>query len=238
MDVLPEHFRWLLAVPVYALAYASAVAVFGWMAKRRGVATSGIWLLMQAGLLGGVIGANAAQLLITGTPGKTIEGGIVGGYLAVVWMKRRLGIARSTGDLFALAIPAGEAIGRIGCFIGGCCFGKTAAVAWSIHDHGALRHPTQLYLALAAALSFALLLWIERKRTLPENGLFYTQLALFCMARFVVEFFREGNVTALGLTIAQLAAVGGFIFAAYRLAAMVGGLKRHYRRACPSMLRP
>ena len=218
MDALSQHLRWLLAAPVYALAYLCAIAVFGWMAKRRGLATSGIWLLMQAGLIGGLIGANVVQLAATGAPGKTIEGGIVGGFLAVIWMKRRLCITRPTGDLFALAIPAGEAIGRIGCFIGGCCFGKAATVAWAVHDHDALRHPTQLYLAIAAAGTFALLLWIERKRILPENGLFYLQLALFCASRFAIEFFREASATSIGLSVAQLAAVAGFAFAVYKLA--------------------
>ena len=218
MDALPQQLRWLLAAPLYALAYLCAIAVFGWMAKRRGLATSGMWLLMQAGLIGGLIGANAVQLVATGLPGKTILGGIVGGFLAVIWMKRRLGITRPSGDLFALAIPAGEAIGRIGCFIGGCCFGKAATVAWAVHDHDALRHPTQLYLAITAAGTFALLLWIERKRMLPENGLFYLQIALFCASRFTIEFFREGSVTSIGLSVAQLAAVGGFVFATYKLA--------------------
>jgi len=218
MDALSEHARWLIAAPIYAAAYLIGIAAFGWMAKRRGLSTAGIWLLMQAALIGGLIGANAAQLFTTGTAGKTIVGGIVGGYLAVVWMKRRLGIKRPTGDLFALALPAGEAIGRIACFLGGCCFGKAATVAWAVHDHGVLRHPTQLYLAIAAAGVFGVLFHLERKRFLPENGLFYVQIALFCGTRFVIEFFRAGEVSAIGLTIAQLAALGGFAFATYKLA--------------------
>lgn len=218
MDALPEHLRWLIAAPIYGVAYLVGIAAFGWMAKRRGLSTAGMWMLMQAALIGGLLGANAAQLIATGTPGKTIVGGIVGGYLAVMWMKRRLGIKRPTGDLFALGLPAGEAIGRLGCFVGGCCFGKAATVAWAVHDHGMLRHPTQLYLAFAAAASFALLFYLERKRFLPENGLFYVQIALFCATRFVIEFFRVGEVSAIGLTVAQLAALAGLAFAMYKLA--------------------
>lgn len=216
MDALPDHTRWLFAAPVYGLAYLTAVGVFGWMARRRGLDTAGMWLLMQAGLLGGLVGANLAQLLATGTPGKTIEGGFIGGYLAVVWMKRRLGIVRPTGDLFALALPAGEAIGRIGCFIGGCCYGKVSSAALALHDHGALRYPTQLFLSAAAAAMFALLLWLERKRVLPENGLFYTQGMLFCMSRFVIEFFRDGHVALGALTLAQLGCIAGFGFFAWQ----------------------
>jgi len=216
MDGFPEHTRWLVAAPVYAAGYLAAILAFGWIAKRRGLATDGIWLLLQAGLIGGLVGANLVQFLVVGVPGKTIEGGILGGYLAVVLMKRRLGIKRSTGDLFALALPAGEAIGRIGCFIGGCCFGKTADVAWAVHDHGALRHPTQLYMAATAALTFFALLWLERRRVLPENGLFYTQGMLFCISRFAIEFYREGTTTTLGLTAAQLGCLAGFAFFAWK----------------------
>src|SRR5689334_2517864 len=113
MESLDQHLRTLYAAPVYALAYLGAALVFMAMARRRGLATSGIWLLLQAGLLGGLVGANLVQLLFTGAPGKAIEGGIAGGWLAVIYMKRRLGIIRPTGDLFAPAISLGEGIGRI-----------------------------------------------------------------------------------------------------------------------------
>lgn len=217
MDRLDEHVRWLMAAPIYGAAYAAAALVFWQMARRRGMATDGIARIMGAGLIGGLAGANLLQLLATGLPGKTIEGGIIGGWLAVIWMKRRLGITRPTGDLFALAIPAGEAIGRIGCFIGGCCFGKTARLAWAVHDHGAWRHPSQLYLAVAAAIAFGALLTIERRRILPENGLFYLGGTLLCIDRFVVEFFRYGGQAVFGLTLAQWASSIGIVFFAWKL---------------------
>ena len=204
MDALPESTRWLIAAPIYACAYGAAILVFRWMARRRGLDTSGVRTLMLAGLFGGLLGANLIQVMAAGAPGKTIEGGIAGGFLAVIWMKRRLGIVRPVGDLFAPAIALGEAIGRIGCFVGGCCYGKAASAAWAVHDHDALRHPTQLYSSGAAALTFALLVFLERKRVLPENGLLYVQIALFCAFRFGIEFAREGDVAAAGLTLAQI----------------------------------
>lgn len=231
MDSLPEHTRWLLAAPIYALAYGAALLVFGWMARRRGLATSGIWLLMQAGLFGGLIGANAVQLVATGAPGKTIEGGFVGGYLAVVLMKRRLGIVRPTGDLFALALSAGEAIGRIGCFVGGCCYGKVTTAMLAVHEHGAMRYPTQLYLALAAAATFGLLMWLETKQALPENGLLYVQGSIFCATRFVIEYYRAGPSTSIGLTLAQIGCILGTAFFAWRYALLMYGRRSEARRA-------
>ncbi len=51
--------------------------------------------------------------------GKTIIGALLGGTLAVELARRHLGIRRRTGDLFALPITIGIAIGRIGCFLAG-----------------------------------------------------------------------------------------------------------------------
>lgn len=222
MHLTAEQLRWLEAAPIYALAYATGAVVFWWAAKRRGLATRGMALVMQAGLLGGLIGANLAQLLVTQTPGKTIEGGIVGGWLAVILVKRALGIKRPTGDMFAFAIPAGEAIGRIGCFVGGCCYGKVAHVPWAVYADGAWRHPSQLYLALAAAATFAIVCAVERRARLPENGLFYLQGMLFCASRFAIEFYRTAHPLWLNLTAAQCGAlVGGVLFVALFVRLMV-----------------
>jgi phosphatidylglycerol:prolipoprotein diacylglycerol transferase len=221
VDRFDEYVRWALAAPVYACAYFAAASVFWWMARRRGFLPNVGGPIMAAGLIGGLVGANLVQWLATGLPGKTIEGGIVGGWIAVVIAKRAMGVTRSTGDLFALALPAGEAIGRIACFIGGCCYGKVAAVAWAVHDHDAWRHPTQLYLSFGAAISFATLYAIERRTRLPDNALFYTSGMLFCAQRFTVDFFRDAAATPIGLTVAQLGCCAGFAFFAFKLAALV-----------------
>jgi phosphatidylglycerol---prolipoprotein diacylglyceryl transferase len=221
MGALDPQVRWLFAAPVYAAGYAVAVYVFWRMAQRRGMKPDETAPVMAAGLIGGLIGANLLQLVATGLPGKTIEGGMLGGWCAVVVMKRCLGIVRPTGDLFALAIPAGEAIGRVACFIGGCCYGKAASVAWAVHDHGGLRHPAQLYSAAAAAICFILLVAVERRRTLPENGLFYLGGILFCIDRFVVEFFREVPATPVGLSAAQVLCIAGMLFFVFKLSTLL-----------------
>ncbi len=203
--------RAVAAAGAYAIAYLAGLLAFAWVARRRGMATRGIGFLVAAALVGGSIGAGLAQLLVAGAAGRSIVGGLAGGYLAVVLAKRYLGIARPTGDLFAVALAAGEALGRVGCLIGGCCFGKAASVAWAVHDHGALRHPTQLYSSLAALGTFALLVALERRRALPENGLFYVQGVLFCASRLVIEFYRDASTSAeLGVAFACALGLGVF----------------------------
>jgi len=220
MEAIPEPLRIISAGVAYALAYAVGLALFVWMARRRGLATAGVRFVVIAGIAGGLAGALIGQLLAGGSSGKTILGGIAGGYLVVVLAKRRIGLHRPLGDLFAVAIAGGEAVGRWGCFLGGCCYGKIATVAWAVEEHGAWRHPTQLYSSAAAAMTLAVLIALERRRTLPENGLFYVQGALLCASRFTIEFYREPGVVIGPMTSAQWACLAGFVFFALRLSAL------------------
>lgn len=200
-----------LSTLCYALGYGTGIAAFAWMARRRGLATPGIMALLGAGLVGGLAGANLGQWLTVGSEGKSVLGAIAGGYAAVFLYKRYLGIVRPTGDLFAVALCAGEAVGRWGCFFGGCCYGKASHVAWAVWQHGAWRHPTQIYLSLASLLILGCLLLFER--TDPrENALFYFQGLLYCASRFAIEFFRETPPPIAGLTAAQWACIAGFAY--------------------------
>ena len=221
--------RPVLATCAYVLAYAAGITAFAVMARRRGMATDGVAILALGGLLGGAAGAQVTQLLVEGTPGKSLLGGVITGVLAVLYAKSRLGIRRSTGDLFAFAIAIGEAVGRIGCLFAGCCYGKAAQVAWAVHDHDAWRHPTQLYSSLAALVTLGVLVTLERRRTLPEGSLLYVQCGLLCVSRFAIEFWREGSLAALGLTTVQFVCIAGLAFCAFRLLAAV-------RRALPAPL--
>ena len=214
-----------LSAGCYALGYLTGIAAFAWMARRRGLATAGIMAVMGAGLLGGLVGANLTQwayshLVTGGGEGKTVLGGIACGYLSVFLFKRYLGIHRPTGDLFAVAVSAGEAVGRWGCFFGGCCYGKACALPWAVWQHGAWRHPTQLYLSGANALILVALWRFDRTRP-PENGLWYLQGVLYCAARFLIEFFREGPPPVWGLTGAQWACLAGLAFFGVRLARLL-----------------
>jgi phosphatidylglycerol:prolipoprotein diacylglycerol transferase len=216
MDALPEQLRLVLSTLAYVLAYGVGIALFVWAARRHALAARDARAVAVAALLGGLLGAALVQLAVSGEPGKTMLGGIAGGWLAVVLAKRELGVRRPLGDPFAFAIAGGEAVGRFGCFFAGCCYGKVANVAWAVHDHGELRHPTQLYSALAAAATLALIAVLERRRMLPDNGVFFVQGALFCALRFVVEFFREVPAYG-GFSLAQYACVAGFAFFVWRL---------------------
>ena len=228
MEGLPASLRLALAGGIYTVAYGLGLALFVWAARRRGLDSPEVRSVALAALLGGLLGAFLVQLAASGTPGKTVLGGVAGGWAAVILAKRSLGLRRPLGDPFAFALAGGEAVGRLGCFFAGCCYGKIAHVPWAVVDHGAPRHPTQLYSALAALAALAVLVWLERRLRLPDNALFFTQGALFCALRFAIEFYRDGSAYG-GFTLAQYACLAGFAFFAWRL----GGLLRRtgYARA-------
>ncbi|MBC7807481.1 MAG: prolipoprotein diacylglyceryl transferase [Akkermansiaceae bacterium] len=209
----------------YLSGYCTGVLAFAWLAKRRGLSTAGVWSVALVGLFGGLIGANLSQLIASGgkEPGKSVLGGIIGGYLCVHLYKRRIGLTRPLGDLFAFALSAGEAVGRWGCFFGECCYGRETdhAAWWSVYQHGAERYPTQVYMSVVSAAIFATLVVLEKRRSLPENGLFYVQGLLACTARFAIEYYRTAAPVSLGLTAAQWACLAGVAFFGGMLARMM-----------------
>jgi phosphatidylglycerol:prolipoprotein diacylglycerol transferase len=220
MEALATPLRLGLATVFYTVAYAVGVGLFALMARRRDFETKAVRAVAGAALLGGLVGASFVQLLVSGEPGKSLLGGIACGWLATIWAKRAMGVRRPLGDAFAFALAGGEAIGRLGCFFAGCCYGKLANVPWAVEDHGAFRHPTQLYSALAALATLAVIAWLERRGALPANGIFYVQGALLCAFRFAIEFYRDVPEYGL-LTLAQYACVAGFVYFAWRLRALV-----------------
>ena len=85
-------------------------------------------------------------------------------------------------------------------FLNGCCYGRRASVPWAVWQHGALRHPTQLYSA-AFCLALFGVVWSLRRRPWPEGQLF----SLCAVGRFALEFWREPPPGSGALTLAQWA---------------------------------
>lgn len=196
-----------------ALSYAVGAVVFWLSARRKGLNTQGIGWVVVAGFVAGIVGAKVTQMVFQGWPtsmpveatmnpkvgGRALLGGLLFGWLGVELAKRRLGIRRSTGDHFALALPAGEAVGRLGCHFNGCCYGAACDLPWAIHQHGMDRHPAQLYSAFAASALFGGLLWL-RPRLPREGDLFRAYLIGFAVLRFGLEFLRWRESLILGLS--------------------------------------
>lgn len=146
--------------------------------------------------------------------GLSFHGAVIGGGLAVALLARRKGIPfLRLADVLAPGVALAYAIGRIGCFLGGCCYGVPTDLPWACsfqdpfqpHVHTPPSHPTQIYASLSNLLIFALLARMQ-KPPHPEGKVFWAYLALYGVYRFIVEFWRVGatsTVLALGLSDAQ-----------------------------------
>ncbi len=200
-------------------AFVAGALVFWLDARRKKMATQGIGIVALAGLVGGVLGAKLTEWILSHTAvllsqpllflnpqsgGRTVVGGVVVGWICVEIAKRRLGIVRSTGDSFALALPLGETVGRVGCWFNGCCYGVVceSSTRWAVFQHGAWRFPTQMMLALASLAIFLTILWSRPKLLDGESWLWY--LILFGVSRFVIEFWRERSAVLGSLSTAQI----------------------------------
>ena len=201
-----------------------ALVLWRW-SRARNLATQGMKTVALAGIVGGVAGAKMTQWIIGESGaltsailnpqngGKSLIGGLVCGWLAVEIAKRALGIRRSTGDGWALALAAGEAVGRIGCYFNGCCYGTRCDASWAIYQHGAWRHPTQLYSGIAAALIF-LIIWFSRGQLRREGDGFKLYLLLYGASRFAIEFARERSLVWNNLSLVQIICLETAIVAA------------------------
>ncbi len=102
-------------------------------------------------------------------------------------------------DSVAPSLALGLFLGRIGCFLNGCCFGKECDLPWGAtfpanspagYQMGQVEiHPTQLYASAYGLLIFIILMMLDRKEWF-QGFLFGTFLILYGISRFIVDFFR------------------------------------------------
>lgn len=123
--------------------------------------------------------------------GFVFYGGLLGG-LVFLGVLRGLRFPLNQNVLWAMlpALTIGHGLGRVGCFLAGCCFGKETDLFWGMHLHGATRHPTQLFEALVLlGLGFYLLRSRRKKMELVS-----TYLLVYGAFRFGIEYLRGDEI--------------------------------------------
>lgn len=143
--------------------------------------------------------------------GKTIVGGLLGGWVGVELVKKYLGVAHSTGDVYVFPLVLGMCIGRVGCFLTGLpdhTYGVHTSLPWAVDFGDGRRHPTQLY-----EIAFLLLVGVvllARMRSSSFNGeLFRLFMLAYLSFRFFVEFIKPGDKPLGGLSAIQVASLAG-----------------------------
>jgi phosphatidylglycerol:prolipoprotein diacylglycerol transferase len=209
----------------YAAGFLLALRLAVGLARREGIDAGRIVDLGIVALLSGFVGAKALLYLLDAryyweNPAEIWRslrsaGVFYGGFALAVaasllYVRRhRLPLGR-TADLCAPALALGQAIGRLGCFAAGCCYGRVCDLPWAVtfRDPAAFRltgvtlgvplHPTQLYHALADFLILAVTLAALKRRRF-EGQVFWIYVLLYALLRFVVEFFRGDEARGLHL---------------------------------------
>lgn len=187
----------LFAIEMLILAMAAALPaamVFDSLFKMQ---QTGIFKIQGATFYGGLIGALALFPL-----------------LLLLKRNRKVTVYERLCDL-APAIPAGHCLGRLGCFLGGCCFGKPTEGSWGIvFPQGSMPyefyggevaiHPTQLYEAAYLLVLFIVLAVFTKRTSFP------LYLILYGVGRFIIEFFRaddRGSLFGFELSPAQIISI-------------------------------
>jgi phosphatidylglycerol:prolipoprotein diacylglycerol transferase len=205
----------LAMLAAFVAAYLATVP----RARILGIAERTIVDLFLVGLIGGLVGARLGEVIEQwpyfaqaedGSPlslgellakAADIDGGgmvwyggaITGGVLImlVAWQRRIAPLALA--DLLMPAVVLGLGIGRIGCFVNGCCFGRPTDLPWAISRGGAQVHPTQLYETIACLGLFALTWWWWRHRRW-QGEVVALGIAGYAVWRFINEGLRGDTV--------------------------------------------
>lgn len=211
ISVPSYEFFVLLGIITGALIYYNE-------AKKAKQANEFTFLIAIGAFAGSTLGAKVLELIINADrirsandfilflfSGRTVIGGLIGGTLGVWLTKKVMRLKAKRGNLFAPAIAAGIAIGRIGCFLNGCCYGKPSTLPWAVDfGDGITRHPTQLYESVFMLfMFFALKFGFDREKTQP-GYIFKILMIAYFLFRFLIEFIRTERIAWIGLTWFQI----------------------------------
>ena len=216
-------------VPSYSffifLAIIAGCLIYWLEARKIKSNNENTFYLLISALIAGAIGSKIPIIIlywnqIFSSPqgleilvsGRSILGGLIGGTIGVLYMKSRLKIKERRGNIFAPAIALGMALGRLGCFFRGCCFGKPTNLPWAINfGDGILRHPTQIYESIFMLGMFFYLNWKKKKN--PKPGQLFDILIIgYLTFRFFIEFIRAEEIVFLGLTFFQIICLLGLLW--------------------------
>jgi phosphatidylglycerol:prolipoprotein diacylglycerol transferase len=241
-------------LPTYGLLFATSVLIawawFGRRARQIGIADDRVFNLCFYTLLGGIIGAKAllivvdwrvylnhpAEILGTLRSAGVLLGGVIGGGLTFAYYARRHDLPLpGLADALVAPLSLAQALGRLGCFCAGCCWGAevdpghplavtftnpVASAQTGVPLNRPLMSVQLIQLAFDLTLAIVLtILW--RRRPAHVGMVFWTYIGLYGIGRFVIEFWRGDSHRGIffggALSTSQLLSLVGVIFAVVAL---------------------
>jgi len=222
--VFPQLFHiGSFAVPTYGILVATGVLLGLWISvrnsARQGIKPENAWDFGIAVVLAGILGSKILYILVdwktyaehpkeifslsTLQAGGVFSGGLIGAFIVAWWFLLKYNMpALATCDAFSPGLALGHAIGRIGCFSAGCCYGKPTTHFWGITFTNPVANanagtplniplePTQLIESAAELIIFGILTWMFARKKF-DGQVFGAYLFLYGIARFLIEFLRD-----------------------------------------------
>jgi len=250
LNVFPRLFQYgHFSVPTYGLLVATGVLVGLFISVRnsakQGIDPDNAWNLGIIVVLCGILGAKILYIvndwgyysahpseifsLSTLQAGGVFSGGLIGAFLAAAWFVRKHKMPPlATCDAFAPGLALGHAIGRLGCFAAGCCYGKPTTHVWGVIFTNPLAQqivgtplnerlePTQLLESAVELANFFILTYMFKRKKF-DGQVFASYLFLYGVARYFLEFIRgdpgRGSVFGGIMTGTQLISIGLVVLA-------------------------
>jgi phosphatidylglycerol:prolipoprotein diacylglycerol transferase len=221
---VPSHG--VMELIAYTVGFRSYISIRRRENPTKQSAEISIWIIVAC-IFGAFVGSKILAWLESPTDylhhdfrmwlaGKTIVGGLIGGWVGVEIAKKYFCITKKTGDAFVLPLVLGIAIGRVGCFLTGLpdhTYGIATSLPWGVDfGDGIPRHPTQIYeiifvLALGAAI------WLRFRWPFARGELFRLFMFGYFAFRFAVEFIKPRYTGYFHLSMIQWASAIGAIIA-------------------------
>ena len=227
-------------LPTYGFLVALGVLLGLWISvrnsERLGIDGDKAWNFGILLVLSGIVGSKLLYVINEGMSLKEIfsistlqaggvfSGGLLAAFVAAAWYVRKYHMPPlGTCDAFSPGLALGHAIGRLGCFAAGCCYGKETHHWWGVIFRNPLAHsitgtplnvplePTQLFECAVELANFFFLMWLLKRRKF-EGQIFGAFLFIYGVARFFLEYLRDdpgrGSVFGGVMTGTQLIAIG------------------------------
>ncbi len=207
-----------LTIHWYGVMVALGFMAGLWTASRRGLRAGiaaeriidlGPWLI-----IGAIVGARTlyvisywqesfqgkalVEIFMVWKGGLVYYGGLIGASLAcVLYVRRKKLPLWKVADIVAPSIALGSALGRVGCLLNGCCYGRACSLPWAIrfpadnplHPPTYPVHPTEVYDSLLNLALYAALAWLFRRKKF-DGQIFGVYLVSYALLRSFVEMFR------------------------------------------------
>ena len=200
-----------------ALGFLLAIVYGTWQCKKSGLNDDEFFNLAVFVLLFGWLGGKilfiivefkqflASPMSVIGSEGFVVYGGIITGLITIyVFCKiRKLDFLRYI-DVMVAAVAINQCLGRVGCFLAGCCYGReTDSALGVVFPEGCLAPagvkllPTQLFSAGADLLMFVILFIIINK-VMRKGVSLAVYLTGYAVGRSIIEMFRSDRRGAVG----------------------------------------